>query len=99
MKNYILYIKKQGDSHYLTEYEIVNKNYNLEINQIPEDWNKEVGVPGDTKQIDLLKDEYFLLCDNRISSVDSRFFGPIQNNRIAGKVICRYFPFSSISAF
>jgi len=99
MKDYILYIKEQGEAHFLTEYEIVKKNYNLEINQIPKNWNKNIGVPGNTTQLVLSKNEYFVLCDNRVTSIDSRFFGPIKNERIAGKVICRYFPFSAISIF
>ncbi|HZK20454.1 MAG TPA: signal peptidase I [Treponemataceae bacterium] len=95
MNNYILYIRQPGESHYLTEYEIVQKDYNLNISQIPENWHKDIGVPGNTDIMTLASDDYFLLCDNRVSSMDSRLFGPIKSKRIGGIVFCRYYPFKT----
>lgn len=37
--------------------------------------------------------EYFLLSDDRQNSIDSRHFGPVPGERIAGKVFFVYFPF------
>lgn len=39
------------------------------------------------ENITLGSDEYFVLGDNRIKSSDSRIFGPINENKIIGKVI------------
>lgn len=39
---------------------------------------------------------YFVLGDNRMHSADSRFFGPIASERIVGKVIFRFWPFSNL---
>ena len=36
--------------------------------------------------------QYFLLGDNRSHSTDSRAFGPIMENQIAGKALLRYWP-------
>ncbi|OJF75955.1 MAG: signal peptidase I [Treponema sp. CETP13] len=99
MKDYILYIKPEGKLHYLTEYEVLEKKYDLKISKTPKNWNKSIGVPGNTEKKVLGENEYYLLCDNRVSGIDSRFFGSIKSNRIAGKLVCRYFPFNSISFF
>ena len=37
--------------------------------------------------ITLANDEYFVLGDNRKSSFDSRYFGPIKKDRVIGKAI------------
>ena len=37
-------------------------------------------------------DEYFLMGDNRIQSRDSRFFGPVNNQLIMGRIWFRYWP-------
>jgi len=48
----------------------------------------------------ILKDnEYFVLGDNRGSSLDSRSFGPISKNLIIGKTWLRGWPFNRISVF
>lgn len=39
--------------------------------------------------------EYYVLGDNRISSSDSRVWGTIKDDQIVGKVIFKYWPFSS----
>ncbi|MHB8131721.1 MAG: signal peptidase I [Mobilitalea sp.] len=42
------------------------------------------------------KDEVFVLGDNREVSTDSRAFGPIKINQVAGKVIFRLYPFDKM---
>ncbi len=43
------------------------------------------------------KDEYFVVGDDRFSSADSRFFGPVRSDRIVGKVLARYWPLDRLS--
>ncbi len=53
---------------------------------------------GDTYNIDkvtLKKDEYFILGDNRIISLDSRVFGTIHKNEIKGTTNFVMYPFKS----
>lgn len=52
-------------------------------------------------QIDftLNEDEFFVLGDNRNSSLDSRSFGPVLRQRIVGRAWLRGWPFSRISKF
>ncbi len=45
-------------------------------------------------EIHLKNNQYFVLGDNRTSSLDSRFFGPISRNLIIGKVAFRVWPLS-----
>jgi len=47
----------------------------------------------------LAADEYFLLGDNRGSSLDSRMFGPVKKESIVGKVWVRGWPFNRLTVF
>ena len=46
---------------------------------------------------ELAPGEYYVLGDNRRVSKDSRSFGPIQNRRIIGKAVLRFWPLSKFS--
>lgn len=94
MKDYVLYIKPAGEQHYLTEFEIVPNRYEtLHNSRAANEYN--VGIPSETDEIVLGENEYYLLADDRVSSVDSRIYGPVHKYSIAGKALLRYFPFSS----
>ena len=41
-------------------------------------------------------DQYFMLGDNRLNSLDSRSFGPIAADQIVGRVVLRYWPLDQI---
>jgi signal peptidase I len=49
--------------------------------------------------ITLGPDEYFLMGDNRLNSLDSRNFGPIPASQIVGRVILRYWPLGQIDVY
>jgi signal peptidase I len=51
-------------------------------------------VTTDMKAVTLAPDEYFVLGDNRPHSHDSRFFGPIKEDVIIGRVLIRAWPVS-----
>lgn len=48
------------------------------------------------KIVELDLDEYYLLGDNRLSSLDSRSFGPVERRYIIGKVLFRGWPLSKV---
>lgn len=56
------------------------------------------GETSDYNKVTLRDDEYFILGDNRLISKDSRYFGPIKDNEIKGKIVFRLFPFTKIGS-
>lgn len=94
IEDFILHIKTNKSEHYLTEFEISDRSYDLQLDSLPAGWSSELPLSGSFPEITLGKNEVFVLCDNRISATDSRMWGPISSNRIQGKVLLRYWPFS-----
>jgi signal peptidase I len=54
--------------------------------------------PSEQYHVSLGEDEYYVLGDNRRSSLDSRRLGPINSNLIKGRVVLRAFPFDRFGA-
>ena len=52
-------------------------------------WGSE---KSENKEIELGKDEFYVLGDNTRNSLDSRFFGPVKRESIIGKVAWIYWP-------
>lgn len=52
-----------------------------------------------TEKLELGPTEYYIMGDNRSSSLDSRMFGPIDRSDIVGKTWIRGFPFNRIKVF
>lgn len=53
----------------------------------------------DMPRKDLQDDEYFAMGDNRMASYDSRSIGPINKNRIIGRVLLRAWPVERFSMY
>ena len=51
------------------------------------------------KKVKLRDDEFFVLGDNRTSSMDSRTFGPVNNDYIVGRVWLRGWPVTKLKIF
>ena len=66
----------------------------LEEEYLPED----IFTKG-SQEVSLEKDQFFVMGDNRSSSLDSRVFGPIDREKIVGKTWIRAWPFSKITHF
>jgi len=99
MRDYVLYVKAAGEKHFLTEFEIIEKPYNVTFFVPPADWDTELGVKGSFEEIKLGPDEYFVLADNRKSSDDSRLWGTVHNKDVSAKLLMCYFPFKNFKLF
>lgn len=98
MENYVLHIKPANTSHFLTEFEVSGQEYDLRIDRLPESWSDGLPFSASFPEITLKDDEFFVMCDNRLSASDSRVWGPIPADRIRGKVLFRYWPFRHFGA-
>jgi signal peptidase I len=94
MDNFVLHVKLSGSAHFLTEFETTDRTYNITIDTLPENWSSGIPFSGSFPEMTLGKNQFFVLCDHRMSSSDSRVWGPIPADRIQGKVLFRYWPFS-----
>ncbi len=92
MDEFIVYVRTSGSGHFLTEYEVSGRSYDLRKTGLPEDWEKDMPLSGRMDPITLGPGEYFIVGDNRPGSTDSRFFGPVDINHILGKIVLRYWP-------
>lgn len=100
MENFILHIKTENAEHFLTEFELAEIDYNLEIQELPAGWNSKLPFSGTYPETTLKENEYFLLCDNRIISDDSRLWGPVDGKkRICGNVLFKYWPFGAFKLY
>lgn len=99
MKDFILYIMPAGQKHFFTEFELNQVPYSVDITVPPSQWNTQIGVRGNFGQMTLGEDEYFILGDNRLSTLDSRIFGAIPGSRIKKSVLLSYYPFKNFRLF
>ncbi|MBI4139197.1 signal peptidase I [Candidatus Uhrbacteria bacterium] len=66
---------------------------------LPEQDYLDQAFTATTRNITLKSDEYFVLGDNRIASLDSRYFGPVKRNQIVGRVWLRGWPLDRWKVF
>ena len=100
MESFVLHIKTKNSTHFLTEFEVMDNDYNVRIENLPENWDTSLPFSGAYPEITLKEGEYFVLCDNRSASSDSRLWGPLQAaTQINGRILIRYWPFSRIALF
>lgn len=96
MKDYKVYVKPENEKHFLTEFELSKRPYNVEITRAPVDWDSSIGISGEMEAITLGPDEYFVLCDNRFATDDSRLWGALNKEDIEAKALFCIFPFNKL---
>jgi signal peptidase I len=93
IQDFVVHVKTAGSSHFLTEFEEAGEPYDITVDALPDNWDSGLPLSGSMDELTLGENEYFVLCDNRITSADSRTWGVIPAARIKGKVLLRYWPF------
>ncbi len=58
----------------------------------------ELGSPGDV-DVTVKEDEIFVCGDNRLNSLDSRYFGPVKISDVVGELTLRIFPINTLKTF
>jgi len=99
MKNFVLYIKPAGENHFLSEFELSKKPYNVTFYTPPAGWDNSIGVKGNFDEIILGEDEYFVLGDNRKGTSDSRLWGTVSKSSFQGRILLCYFPFTCFKLY
>ena len=96
LKSYIASIKLRGASNFVSEQELIARQYRILTSSSALGWSASLPLSGNGNELVLQNDEFFVLGDNRPESSDSRSWGAIRADRIVGKVIYRYWPPRSI---
>ena len=96
MTNFVIRIKARGSAYSLTEFEVSEQDYTLEIPQMPALWDSSLPFSGNMDIIVLGANECFVLSDDRSNTNDSRTWGPVPIEKISGKALFRYWPLTRI---
>ncbi len=91
MRNNVAYIKPRGEADFIREFELLKKEYTIELPEEAAGPLEEQSL-GSYPEQTLGDNEYFLLGDNRSASQDSRYWGPVGFERIRGKIVLSYWP-------
>ena len=94
MTNFTAFVKSAASEYFLSEFEVVNSNYDISVGILPEGWNATMPFSGNMEELTLEDNEYFVLGDNRMLSSDSTNWGTLDKERIIGKVLLNYWPLS-----
>jgi signal peptidase I len=99
MTNFVIRVKPRGEAYSFTEFEMWEFSsavYEVNFPHIPALWDESLPFSGNMETIVLGEDECFVLSDDRSNTNDSRTWGPVPVNLVAGKALFRYWPFSRL---
>jgi signal peptidase I len=96
MTNFIIRVKVKGSAYSLTEMEVSEQDYTPEIPQMPALWDASLPFSGNMDSIVLGENEFFVLCDDRSNTNDSRTWGPVQLKNISGNALFRFWPLTRV---
>jgi signal peptidase I len=97
LDGFTAFIKKKESQSFEREKDVITVPYSYDTTLDAKNWSEDFPLSGNLEEIRLHSDEYFVMGDNRPQSRDSRFWGPIDVDRIVAKVLVRYWPLSRIS--
>lgn len=97
MEEFVASVRPSGESTFLPEFTLAEngrREYSLDRSAVPEGWEARFPFSGGLAEVTLGPDEYFVLGDNRTSSLDSRHWGPVRGESMLALVVLRYWPMS-----
>jgi signal peptidase I len=92
LASFAVSLKPRGGSDFVPEKQLIPRRYEIQTALDAKGWSSSNPLSGNSGEIRLADDQYFVLGDNRTESSDSRSWGPLTRDRIVGKVIYRYWP-------
>ena len=98
LSSFTLMVKPRGSTTFVPEQELSPVRYQTATSLDAKGWSSTFPFSGNSAEIRLGDDQYFVLGDNRPESSDSRSWGPVPLDRIVGKVVYRYWPPDALGA-
>lgn len=95
LQDFTVSIRPRGASDFTPEGQLIRGPFDRRIEFAPAGWTASLPFSGSADDLTLGADEYYVLGDNRTSSSDSRSWGPLEQTRIVGRVVFRYWPLRS----
>jgi signal peptidase I len=96
LARFSLLVRPRGAAAFVSEQELSPARYQVATSLDAKGWSSTFPFSGNSGEIRLADDQYFVLGDNRPDSSDSRSWGPVRLERIVGKVVYRYWPPGSL---
>ncbi len=96
LNGFVCSIKPRGGTDFVPEQQMIPVRYSARFKLDASGWTSDLPLSGNSPELVLADDQYFVLGDNRPDSSDSRSWGPLKADRIVGKVVYRYWPPGSI---
>jgi len=98
MEDSVYKIRQSGSEHFLTEFELSRRPYDISRSEAPELWKLEYPASGRMEMRYLAADEFFIDSDDRSAVSGSRLWGPVSKDRLLAKALFRYWPFTRFGA-
>lgn len=98
LQDFTALIRPRGAAEFSPESRLIGEEFERLVEFAPSNWDPSLPFSGSAAEITLGAGQYYVMGDNRTSSSDSRSWGPLDEARIVGKVVFRYWPLRSLGS-